>query len=189
MMKFISAFLFLLLYQNVFCQQFDNSNVLLFQEMDSVVVSNIFYRDKEFNPPIVSKKISAEKESITGELTLPYKDFKEQKDTVFVQTRKRLTKNQIAVLNRFLQNKKSYSTNGVALLNHYDIEINYYQKGIVFQYVRISSITNKITVYREGCKSFIDNNNQEINPCLFYGSAGKDFKKYILKLAGKTDIM
>ncbi|WP_123912138.1 hypothetical protein [Flavobacterium sp. AJR] len=181
----LSTLLFLLVYQNVFCQQFNNSNILLFQKTDSVVVSNIFYRDKEFNAPLAINIIPAKKDSITGELTLPYNDFKEEKDTVFVQSKKRLTKSQITTLNNFLQNKKSFSKSGVALLGHYDIEISYYQKGIVSQFVRMSSITNKITLYREGCKRVTDNNKQEVDPCLFYGNASKSFKKYILQLAAK----
>lgn len=188
MMKFISAFLFLLLYQNVFCQQFDNSNVLLFQEIDSVVVSNIFYRDKELNLSAGVKVTPFKKDSITGELIFPHKDFKEEKDTIYTQSRKKLTKSQISGLNGFLQNKKTFASSGVALLNHYDIEINYYQKGIIFQYVRISSLTNKIVLYREGCKSITDMYRQDTDPCLFYGNVSKSFKKYILKLAEKTNI-
>lgn len=157
----------------------------MFQKTDSVVVSNIFYRDKEFNAPLAVNIIPAKKDSITGELTLPYYDFKEEKDTIFVQSRKRLTKSQVATLNSFLQNKKSFSKNGIALLGHYDVEISYYQKGVVSQFVRMSSVTNKISIYREGCKSVIDKNKQEIDPCLFYDNVSKDFKKYILQLAVK----
>ncbi|WP_409417003.1 hypothetical protein [Flavobacterium sp. PS2] len=177
--------LFLLMGQNVFCQQFNNSNVLLFQKSDSVVVSNMFYRDKEFNAPLAINSIPAKKDSITGELTLPYNDFKEEKDTIFVQSKKRLTKNQVATLNSFLQNKKTFNKNDIALLGHYNIEINYYQKGAIFQFVRVSLITNKTTISRIGCKSIIDKNKQEIDPCLFYGNISKNFKKYILQLASK----
>lgn len=177
--------IFLLVSQNVLSQQFTNSDILLFQKSDSVVVSNVFYRDKEFNASLVTNIVPAKKDSITGNLTLPYNDYQEKTDTTFIKCRKKLTKNQIFTLNSFLQNKKSYSKNGVALLGHYDIEINYYQKGIVFQFIRISTITNKITIYREGCKSVIDKNKQEINPCLFYASVRKDFKKYMSQLAPK----
>jgi len=177
--------IFLLVGQNVFCQQFNNSDILLFQKSDSVVVSNIFYRDKEFNAPLAINIIPSKKDSITGELILPYNDFKEEKDTIFVQSRKRLTKIQISTLNSFLQNKKSYNKNSVALLGHYDIEISYYQKGVVSQFVRMSSITSKITIYREGYKRVIDKNKQEIDPCLFYSNASKNFKKFILQLVVK----
>jgi len=183
--RILSIFLFLLMHQNVFCQQFNNSNMLLFEKSDSVVVSNIFYRGKEFNAPLAINIIPAKRDSITGEFTLPYNEFKEEKDTIFEKSRKRLTKNQISTLNSFLQNKKSYYSTGVALLGHYDIEINYYEKGVVFQFLRMSSITNKITIYRKGCKRVTDKNKQEIDPCLFYGNVSKNFKKYILQLAVK----
>jgi len=127
--------------------------------------------------------IPAKKDSITGELTLPY--YKEEKDTVYELSRKRLTSDQVTTLNGFLKNKKNYNNKDVALLNHYDVEINYYQKGIVFQHIRISSVTNKISIVREGCKSILKIKNEQVNPCLFYSSIGGHFKNYILKLTSK----
>jgi len=179
----ITIVLLLLINQNVFSQQFKNSNVLSFEKADSVAVSKIYYRDKEFSAPLATNFVPAKKDSITGEITLPY--YKEEKDTIYQLSRKRLLDAQIVALNSLLQNKKSFSSKGVALQNHYDFEINYYRKGVVFQYVRISSVTNKITIAKDGCKSIKDKNKQEIDPCLFYGSISDTFKKHILKLEAK----
>ncbi|OXA85896.1 hypothetical protein B0A66_18740 [Flavobacterium hercynium] len=181
--SFHAFVLLLLLNQNGFSQQFKNSKVLSFEKADSVVVSKIYYRAKESSAPLAKNFVPSKKDSITGELTLPY--YKTEKDTIYELSRRKLSTKELITLNNHLQNKKSFSQKGVALQHHYDYEINYYQKGVVFQYVRISSLTNKISISRNGCKSVLDENKQEIDPCLFYGSVTTPLKNYILKLETK----
>nr|WP_294932618.1 hypothetical protein [uncultured Flavobacterium sp.] len=176
----LSVFLFLLINQNLFCQQFDNFNILSFQKSDSIIVSNVYYYDKEFNAPLAENIKPAKKDSITGEWTLPYDDSKGKKDTLFEINRRKLKIDKISSLNKFLQNKNSFNKKGVALLRHYDIEINYYNKGKIFQLVRVSSITNKIIIYREDCKKGVDKN--KTNQCLFYGTITKRFMQFISSL-------
>lgn len=175
----LSIFLLLLINQNIFCQQFNNFNILSFQKSDSIIISNIYYHNKEFNAPIAENLKPAKKDSITGEWTLPYNDFEEKKDTLFEISKKKLTNHEISSLNKLLQNKNSFSKKGVALLGHYDTEIKYYYKGEVYQFVRVSSITNKITIDRERCKKVVDKNKNKIDPCLFYGTVTKHFIQFI----------
>lgn len=183
LISFHTFVLLLLLNQNGFSQQFKNSKVLSFEKADSAVVSTVYYRDKEFSSPLAKNLVPAKKDPITGELTLPY--YKTEKDTIYELSRHKLSTKQLTTLNNHLQNKKSFSKKGVALQHHYDYEIIYYQKGVVFQYVRISSITSKICLLRNGCKSLLDENKQEIDPCLFYGSVTNPIKNYILELETK----
>jgi hypothetical protein len=175
----LSILIFLLINQNIFCQQFNNFNILSFKKSDSIIVSYIYYHNKEFNAPLAENLKQAKKDSITGEWTLPYNDFEEKKDTLFEISKKKLTNHEISSLNKLLQNKNSFNKKGVALLGHYDTEIKYYFKGEVYQFVRLSSITNKIILNREGCKKVIDKNKNKIDPCLFYGNVTKHFIQFI----------
>lgn len=183
LISFHAFVLLLLVNQNGFSQQFKNSKVLSFEKADSVLVSKVYYSDKESSAPLAKNFVPSKKDSITGEITLPY--YKVEKDTIYDLSRRKLSTKELTTLNNHLQNKKTFRKKGVALQHHYDYEINYYQKGVVFQYVRISSITSKISISRNGCKSVLDENKQEIDPCLFYGSIANALKNYILQLGTK----
>lgn len=180
--RFISVItLFLLINQNVVSQQFHDFNFLE-KKADSVIISNVYYQNKEFSTPLAINNKPAVKDSITGKWSLPYSDTKEVKDTIFNKSTKKLSKTEVYSLDKILRNKGSYLKKGVALLSHYDIEISYYKKGEVFQWVKISSLTKKITISKEKCMNSKDNHGNIINPCIYYASISKRFEKEVNKL-------
>ena len=117
--------IFLLINHNVFCQQFYDFSFLEINKSDSVTISKISYRNREFIAPLAVKIKPAIKDSITGKWSLPYSDSQEVKDTVFTISTTKLSKIEILNLNRLLKIRSSYSKKAVVLMSHYDIEIRY----------------------------------------------------------------
>jgi hypothetical protein len=183
--KIILTIAFILtLNQNIFSQQFHDYSFLE-PKSDSVVISNLQYRSKEFIAPLAVKIKPAVKDSLTGKWKLSRNDSVEIKDTIIVKSRKRILKSEILKLNKLLNSKSSYTKKGIALLNDYNIEICYFRKGEIFQWVKISTLTNKITIKKENCQETKDTKGNNIDPCLYYSSISKSFKKDILKFMKK----
>ena len=93
-----------------------------------------------------------------------------------------MSKTEVYNLDKLLRNKGSYSKKGLVLLSHYDVEINFYTKGEIFQWIKISTLTKKITINKEKCNSSKDKNGNIIYPCLYYASVSKRFEKEVKKL-------
>ncbi len=179
---FFVIVLFLLINQSLQSQQFSDYSFLETKKIDSVTISSVNYRSKEFTVPLATEMKPVIKDSITGKWELPYPDSKEVKDTIIVKSIKKLTKSEISNINNWLKNRNTYPKKNVALLNHYDVEINFYRKGKIFQYVRISSLTKKIVIKKENCKTAKDKKGNSFDKCFFYGYISKKIEKKLYNL-------
>ncbi len=178
----IFKFLILLFSQTFFSQQFKNHRILYTDKVDSIVVSTVHYQDKTTILP--EELMVYIKDPISG-LEYPVND--EAKDTIFMLKQKRLTIKETLTLNNILKSQKSY-TNGIPLLEVYDIQFDYYLKDSIIQSITISSYTKKIVIKRKGCKTYTDNDGNEIDPCFFRGKITKKVKFYIEKLLKKKKL-
>lgn len=70
----------------------------------------------------------------------------------------------------------------------YDIKMEYYKHNYIIQTITISSYTKKIIIKKKGCKVFIDENKQEIDPCFFIGKVSEKLKNHITTLLKKKKI-
>ncbi|MDG4655141.1 hypothetical protein, partial [Chryseobacterium arthrosphaerae] len=71
---------------------------------------------------------------------------------------------------------------GHALPYQYDIQIDFYKKNKIVQTATISSETKNLVIKKAGCRTHIDENGQEIDPCFFSGMVPENLKKYIVSL-------
>jgi hypothetical protein len=172
-MKNLFKFLILLLSHTIFSQQFKNHRILYTNKVDSVIISTVHYQDKTTELPIKYLK-----DTISG---LEYPVYESAKDTMFILKSKNLTKNETLSLNKILKSSKSYVRN-IPLMEIYDIQIDFYKTDKIIQTVSISSYTKKIVIKNKGCETYIDNDGQEIDPCIFRGKISKKTKIYIEKL-------
>lgn len=162
----------LVLFQvDIFCQQYKHTNFFI-KSADSVVVSTISYSDKTtWIPPDSCFKV----DSITK---LRHCTCPEPKSMIVKTASVNLTSNEIQRLIYCLGNSKL----GHALPLQFDIQFDFYKKSNLTQTVTVSSYTKNLSVKRVGCNTYIDKNNNEIDPCFFLGTISKDFKKYIVKI-------
>ncbi|MFV0305974.1 MAG: hypothetical protein ACK5IC_10895, partial [Moheibacter sp.] len=75
----------------------------------------------------------------------------------------------------------SNSAKGHALPYEYDIQLNFYKKGKIVQSATISSYTKNLVIRKKGCKKYIDEYEQEIDPCFYQGMVSNKLKKYLIK--------
>jgi hypothetical protein len=180
-MKYRFILLFLLSTYVVFGQQFKNNRILHTIKVDSVMVSTVHFQDKTTELPLAENFHPSTKDSINSEQSLPFHDENKTKDTIYLLKSKKLTLNEILVLNKIFSSSKSY-VKDTPLIWHYDIQFDYFKNDSIIQTITISSYTKKIVIKKKGCKTYLDNDGQEIDPCFFMGKISKKTKTYIVRL-------
>lgn len=166
--KFFFIIIFAFINSFVSCQQARNQSFTI-TEADKVVVSTIFFKDKTTEPQILKK------DSVTK---LYYPSGVEPKESVVKTGSANLNKGEIKKLTSLLQTPIS----GHALPYQYDIQLDFYNKNKIVQTATISSETKNLIVKKIGCKTNIDENQQEIDPCFFRGMVSDSLKKYVVSL-------
>lgn len=164
----ILTFVFFFLYSSILSQQFDNPNFLV-KDADKIILSTIYFKDKTTEPPAYKQ------DSIT-KLNYPiHEDIQES-----------ITKTGSANLNKTEQQKVtvllSHLKLGHALSYQYDIQLDFYKKNKIIQTITISSETKNLVLKKKGCQPIIDQNGQEIDPCIFKGIVSDDLKKCIVTI-------
>lgn len=182
-MKKYLIFIILFTCYNAFSQQF-KSTKFIDSDVDSIRLITVYYpsmdeihelkpRNTKDFPRILSdeevkkQKAINQEDSIVKSQNIPKKI--DSCTLSNLETRK--------VLN--LIKKPNY---GHALPGEYDIQLDLYKKNKVVQIVTISSQTKNLVIKKGGCKTHIDENGQEIDPCFFRGMVSENLKKYIVSL-------
>lgn len=161
-------FVFVFCYTLVLSQQFKDCNFFV-KDSDKVTISTVYFRDKTTEPPPILKRDSATK------LYYPEDEVKEViKKTGTVSLNNNEKEKIISLLKK--------PNLGHALPYQYDIQLDFYKKNEIVQTVTISSITRNLVIKKVGCKTYIDKDGQEIDPCFFRGSVSNNLKKYVVSL-------
>jgi hypothetical protein len=134
---------------------------------DSIIVSTVYYRDKMTQLPNINKRDSI------GNL-----QFEELADSVGKIKSRNLTNSEIKEFIKIIK-KPSFNHSGPM---EYDIQFDFYNQGVLMQSATISSYTKNLVIKRFGCKTVLDKEISEIDPCAFYGMVTKKQKKYIIEL-------
>lgn len=181
--KLFFIFIFALLNSLVSCQQFKSTN-FIDSNVDKIRLITVYYpsmneihelkpiNTKDFpriltEEEIKKQKASSKKDSIVKKQNIP------KKIDSCTLSNLETTK----ILN--LIKKPNY---GHALPGEYDIQLDLYKNNKVVQIVTISSQTKNLVIKKAGCKTHIDENRQEIDPCFFRGIVSENLKKYIVSL-------
>lgn len=163
--------LLLLFFQSIFCQQFNNFDFFV-KSADKIKLSTISFRDKTTEIPKYAQ------DSITK---LYYPIEQDVAESITETGSKNLKKREIIKIISLLKIPKL----GHALPYQYDIQLDFYKKEEIIQTVTISSYTKNLVIKKNGCKTYIDENGQEIDPCFFQGMVSNELKKYIVGLLKK----
>ncbi|OBW41246.1 hypothetical protein AB670_02363 [Chryseobacterium sp. MOF25P] len=166
--KFFFIIIFAFINSFFSCQQFKNQNFTT-KEVDKVVISTVYFKDKTTEPQILKK------DSVT---MLYYPSGVEPNESIVKTGSANLNKGEIKKLTSLLQTPIS----GHALPYQYDIQLDFYNKNKIVQTATISSETKNLIVKKIGCKTKIDENEQEIVPCFFIGMVSDSLKKYVVSL-------
>lgn len=155
-------------YSCLLSQQFDNPNILI-KDADKIIVSTVYFKDKTTEPLIYKQ------DSIT-KLHYPINE----------NITESITKTGSSTLNTIEQQKMIVLLRNPklehALPYQYDIQLDFYKQDKVVQTITISSETKNLVIKKYGCKSRIDKNGQEIDPCIFKGMVSDELKKYTVSL-------
>ena len=165
--KFFFISIFAFFNTLVSCQNVKNHNFI--KDADKVTISTIYFKDKTTEPQLLKK-------DSTTKLYYPIEvEIKESiTKTGFANLSKEESKKLISLLNE--------PSLGHALPYQYDIQIDFYQKNKIVQTATISSETKNLVIKKNGCKTYIDKDGQEIDPCFFRGMVSNNLKKYIVSL-------
>ncbi|MEB3075421.1 hypothetical protein [Capnocytophaga gingivalis] len=107
-----------------FSQEFNYRKIKVIEQNDSVLISNVFYRNK-------TTILKPQKEEI--------------KDSIVIYNKTKLSNKNSKKLYQLLKNRKSY-LKGAPLTTDFDIEIKFYKNGEVVQTITLSSFTKRITI-------------------------------------------
>ncbi|WP_419488761.1 hypothetical protein [Chryseobacterium bernardetii] len=151
----------------VSCQNVKSHHFI--NDADKVIMSTVYFKDKTTEPQLLKK-------DSTSKLYYPIEtDIKESiTKTGFANLNKEESKKLISLLKE--------PSLGHALPYQYDIQLDLYKNNKVVQIVTISSQTKNLVIKKVGCKTHIDENGQEIAPCIFRGMVSENLKKYIVSL-------
>ena len=146
---------------------------------DSVTISTVKYIDKTMVYP---KRIKR-----TDTLGNCYYDYfypPEINDSISIIGIKYLdTKETKNLIRKLRKVKKVYP-----LPTGYDIQLDFYKKNVLIQTATVSSYSKKLIVKKTGCKEVYNENNSEIDPCIFMGMISNDLKKYLRYLLIKKNL-
>lgn len=173
-LKTILGILLPLFFQSIFCQQFNNFDFFV-KSADKIKLSTISYRDQTTEMPKYAQ------DSITK---LYYPIEQDVVESITKNGSKYLKKAEIIKTISLLKIPKL----GHALPYQYDIQLDFYKKEEIIQTITISSYTKNLVIKKNGCKTYIDENDQEIDPCFFQGMVSNEFKKYIVGLLKKKKL-
>ncbi|MDN3693786.1 hypothetical protein QWZ06_16545 [Chryseobacterium tructae] len=168
--------IFLLIFINIaYGQKYDTFNYIE-KNVDNITISTINFQDKTtYIPTAKEDSIYRKKDSISG---LSYYADPEIKESISCTGKSKLNKKETILLFQNLQKIEL----GHALPYQYDIQLDFYKKNKIVQTVTISSETKNLVIKKTGCKTHIDENKQEIDPCFFRGMVSQSLKKYIVSL-------
>lgn len=158
----------LFIFQTAVCQQFNNFNFLI-KNADKITISTISFVDKTTATP------SYRMDSISK---LPYPVDENTKETITNTGTATLTHQEHPVLLKKLETIGM----GHALPYQYDIQFDFYLRNKIVQTITISSYTKNLVIKTKGCKTYVDKDGQETDPCFFQGMVSDKLKKYVVSL-------